>query len=183
MWLVFLISLLFIGFIFSSIEISLNEIVVTEEKQYFKIIIYFKLFSILKIFFLKLDRYGIKIFNKNIPITREKLKSIDKGSFDLLRDLDIKLESVNFVLKVGVIDINLTNIAIVVASTLFPILIRNRIKNKNKNLKYEILPEYDKLKFHFNGKISVSVKLLTFIKLHFKNIKSENTHNKRKIMV
>ncbi len=181
MWLVFLISLLFIGFIFSSIEISLNEIVVTEEKQDFKIIIYFKLFSILKIFFLKLDRYGIKIFNKNIPITREKLKSIDKGSFDLLRDLDIKLESVNFVLKVGVIDINLTNIAIVVVSTLFPILIRNRIKNKN--LKYEILPEYDKLKFHFNGKISVSVKLLTFIKLHFKNIKSENTHNKRKIMV
>ena len=167
--------------IFSSIEISLNEIVVTEEKQDFKIIIYFKLFSILKIFFLKLDRYGIKIFNKNIPITREKLKSIDKGSFDLLRDLDIKLESVNFVLKVGVIDINLTNIAIVVVSTLFPILIRNRIKNKN--LKYEILPEYDKLKFHFNGKISVSVKLLTFIKLHFKNIKSENTHNKRKIMV
>ena len=181
MWLVFLIFLLFIGFIFSSIEISLNEIVVTEEKQDFKIIIYFKLFSILKIFFLKLDRYGIKIFNKNIPITREKLKSIDKGSFDLLRYLDIKLESVNFVLKVGVIDINLTNIAIVVVSTLFPILIRNRIKNKN--LKYEILPEYDKLKFHFNGKISVSVKLLTFIKLHFKNIKSENTHNKRKIMV
>ena len=181
MWLVFLFLILLIGFWLSRVEICLRNVDISEKNYDYKIDISFKLFGILKLFSLKLDRYGLKIFNKKIPISLKNVRKLDKRSLDLLKDLSLNLKKVKFVLKIGIIDVGLTNIAIVLFSTIFPLFIRKRVKPKN--LKYEILPEYNKFCIKFNGKIIVSVRLLNLIKFHFKNKKTEITHTKNKIMV
>lgn len=180
MWLVFLLFILLVGLFLANIEISLNEINLNRENYNFKIVISLKLFGVFKIVSAKLDRFGIRIFNKKVPVSKDKIREFDKESFDLLKDLDLNLKKLKFTLKIGLFDINLTNIAIVIISTIFPFWIR---RAKKKNIKYEILPEYNKVCLYFKGKISVSLKLLRLLKFHFKNKKTEITHNKNKIMV
>ena len=179
MWLVFLLFIFLLGIVFSNIEINLCNIYLLEKNYNFKISISLKLFGIFKILFVDLDRFGIKFFNKKIFFNKSNLlKKIDKETFKLLENLNIKLKKVNFVLKVGLIDIGLTNIAVVIFSTIFPIYINNRIERKK--VKYKILPEYNKLYIDFKGKFIVSMKFFKFIKFYLKNIKTKTTHNKNK---
>lgn len=178
MWLVFLLLILLIGLIFASLEINLNKIDISKDNYNFKIVISLKLFGFFKILFFKLDRFGLKIFNKKINVSRYNLKKIDKKSFNLLKDLDIKLKKVNFSLKIGLVDITLTNFSVILFSSFIPYFVRNRIKNKK--IKYQVLPEYNKFYLYFKGNFAVSIKILTLIKFYFKNIKSETAHNKSK---
>ena len=179
MWLVFLLLILLsIGIILSSVELKLVNINVSEKKYNFKIIISIKIFSFFKILFFSIDRFGIKIFNKKISIKKFKMKKINKEAFELLKSLNVKLKKVNFNMEVGLVDIFLTNFFIILFSTIFPNLIKGRIKSKN--VKYRVLPKYNKFYINFKGKFVISIKLLKLIKFYFKNIKSKNTHNKIK---
>ncbi len=166
MWLVFLLALILIGIIFSRVEVDLREIYITDKDYNFKIIISLKLFGKIKVLFLKLDRFGLKLFGKKLNINTNKIKKIDKDTFKLLKDLKLDLEKVNFNLKIGLIDLTLTNLAIVLFSSLFPNLVRNRLKSEN--LRYEVLPEYNKFYINFKGNFSVTVKLLRLLKINFR---------------
>lgn len=166
MWLVFLLALILIGIIFSRVEVDLREIYITDKDYNFKIIISLKLFGKIRVLFLKLDRFGIKLFGKKLNINTNKIKKIDKDTFKLLKDLKLDLEKVNFNLKIGLIDLTLTNLAIVLFSSLFPNLVRNRLKSEN--LRYEVLPEYNKFYISFKGNFSVTVKLLRLLKINFR---------------
>lgn len=178
MWLVFLLLILLIGLFFANVEVDLQSINVTEKNYNFKIIISLKLFGILKILFVKLDRFGIKIFNKKIDINKKNIKKIDEKNFKLLKDMDIKLEKVNFIAKAGLLDISLTNILVVLISSFIPFLLNGRIKRKK--LKYQVLPEYNKICLYFKGNFAISIKFYKLIKFYFKNIKSKTEHNKSK---
>ena len=179
MWLVFLlVILLLIGIFFSDVEVNLQKINILEKNYNFKIIISLKLFGILKILFIKLDKLGIKILNKKIKINKKNIKKIDKKSFDLLKDMNLKLTKVNFNIKVGLIDITLTNISIILLSSFIPFLLKGRIKRKK--IKYQILPEYNKFYLYFNGNFAISIKLYKLIEFYFKNINLKIEHNKSK---
>ena len=178
MWLVFLLLILIIGIIFLTIEINLSEIILTEKSFNFRIIISLKLFGFLKILFFNLDKNRIQILGKKFNISKYKIKKIDKKVFKLLRDFDIKLKKVVFECKIGILDVGLTNIGVILFSSIFPIIIKNRVSKKDFNFK--VLPEYNKLCFRFRGKFIISLKILTLLKLYFKNIKLKMKHNKNK---
>ena len=152
----------------------------SEKNVDFKVIVSIKLFSVLKVFSFELNRRGIKVFNKNIEykkfITEKDLKKINRQTFEIIKKFNIEFDKIYFTLKIGLIDTSLTNVAIVVLSSIFPILIKGKVKRKN--VKYEILPNYDKLSLDLKGKINISIKGLTLLKLYFKNIKHKIAHNK-----
>lgn len=181
MWLVFLLLFIVLGIVCSSIELNLYKIELTDKKFDFKLIVEFKLFGLFKILQMKLDRDGVKFLNKIITYKEIKLKA-EKDNINIskidFKVLDINLKKVYFKLKVGLLDIALTNIVIVIFSTIFPLFIKSKVKRKD--LRYEIFPEYNKFCLFLNGKISVSIKPKSLIKLYFKNIKKENVQNKSK---
>ena len=178
MWLVFLLLIFMIGIIFSTLEINLSEIFFQEKKFNFKIIISFKLFGFFKVLFLRLDKNRAKILGEKFNISKYKIKKIDKKVFKLLKDFDIKFKKVDFICKIGILDIGLTNIVIVLFSSVFPIIIKDRVARKDFNFK--VFPEYNKLCFKAKGKFIISLKILTLLKLYFKNKKLKMMHNKSK---
>lgn len=183
MWLVFLLLIfLLIGIIFSSVEANLYSINVSERNSNFKISVSWKLFGFFTVLLIHLDKFGMKFFNKKILykkfMKKLEIKKVNKEVLSFFKGLDIKYKKIYFTLKVGLIDVSLTNIAVVVLSSIVPIFLKNRVKQKNMN--YEILPEYHKLDLNFKGKIIISIKSLTLIKLYLKNIKSEMAHTKSK---
>ena len=178
MWLVFLFVLLFIGIIFSKLEINLSKIYFYEKDYNFNITLTLKLFFIIKAISIKLDKNKILLLGKRLNINKYKIRKIDKKIFDLIKDFKIKIKKIDFTCKIGVIDIGLTNFIVILFSTLFPIFVKDRVKRKN--FKFEVLPEYNKLLLDFQGKFIISIKISRLIKLHFKNIKSRFEHNKNK---
>lgn len=178
MWLVFLLLILLISLIFSSIEINLCKIDVIEKNYNYRIIITLKLFGIFKILFIKLDKNRVMFLGKKLDVNKYKIRKIDKELFDLLKSFKIELKKIDFTCKVGLIDIGLTNLLVILFSSIFPIIVKNRIKKEK--FKFKVFPEYNKFCFKFDGKIIISLKTLTIIKLYFKNIKSKMTHNKSK---
>ena len=180
MWLVFFVVCVFMGILLSSIELELVNIDVTEKKCDFKWNILLKIFYFLKIKIFVLDKYGIKFFNKtflykNLILNKSTFK-LNNEIIDLIKKLNIKINKSEFEIYVGLIDITPTNIAVVMFSSIMPCL----LKKNNKKIKYKILPEYNRLHFKFNGKISISISILNLLKFYFKNIKREITHNKYK---
>ena len=178
MWLVFLLIILILGIIFSKIEINLNELYFNEKSYNFKITVALKLFFIIKVISIKLDKNKILLLGKKLKINKFKIRKIDKKVFDLIKSFKIKIRKIDFVCKIGAISISLTNFFVVLFSTLFPIFVKNRVKREN--FKFKVLPEYNKLLLNFSGNFIISIKLLTLIKIHFKNIKSKYEHNKNK---
>lgn len=187
MWLVFLLLILILGILCSTIEASLYRIELTDKKFDLKLVISLKLYGIIKIVHVDCNENGIKFLNKRITykeiILKAKeddlnIKKISIDFFDLLKQADLKFKKMYFTLKVGLLEMSLTNIAIIVFSSIFPIFVKSKVKKQN--LKYDVLPEYNKILIFLRGKINISVKSLNLIKLYFKNIKPQITHNKIK---
>ena len=175
MWLVFLFSILILGIIYSSLEAKIYSINILEKDYNFKVIISFKLFGILKIFSFRLDKIGIHFFSKKIVYKKVDKEKID---FELFKQINLKLKKSYFTLRVGIEDVFLTNIVLVLLSSLIPVYAKEEIKKNN--LKYKILPEYNKICLRLDGKINLSVKVFNLIKLYFKNKTLKFTHNKSK---
>ena len=182
MWLVFLLLILVLGILYSKIEISLYSIDITDNTADFNEIISLKIFGLLKILKIRFNKYGIQVLNKRISykslLSNKNLKKINKQSLKTFERLNISFDKVDFKMKLGLIDMSLTNSVIVVFSSVFPNLIKNRVNMKN--LSYEVLPDYKNFCIKLEGKISLSIRTLTLVKIYFKNIKSENEHNKNK---
>ena len=178
MWLVFLLVIFILGIIFSKIEINLNELYFNEKSYNFKITVALRMFYFIKIISIKLDKNRILLFNKRLKIKKFNVRKIDKKLLELIKSFKIKIRKIDFVCKIGVISISLTNFFVILFSTLFPIFVKDRIKREN--FSFKVLPEYNKLLLDFKGDFIISIKLLTLIKIHFKNIKSKFEHNKNK---
>jgi len=182
MWLVFLLIIVTIGILLAKIEIVLYSVDITEKCMDFNLILYLKLFYFFKILKVRFNRHGLKIINKKIEykelMSKRDFKRFNRQSFEIFKRFNINFNKVNFRLKIGLVDMALTNIVIVVFSSVFPNLVKNKVKRKNLN--YKIFPDYKNFCVKLDGRISVSIKLLSLIKLYLKNIKLENEHNKNK---
>lgn len=188
MWIVFLLFILIIGILSSTIEANLYKLELTEKKFDLKVVMFFKLFGIIKIARVNFNESEIQILNKKITYKEiiEKLKrediKIKKIDFNLVKiffeSININWKKIYFTLKIGLVEMAFTNIVVILFSSLFPFLIKS--KTNNKNFKYEVLPDYNNFCIKFNGRIAISVKFNDLIKLYFKNIKPEITHNKNK---
>ena len=178
MWLVFLFFIL-IGIIFSELKITLLEV-----SKNFKVKVSLNFFKIIPVFIIFLRKEGIYFCGKNISykkfIKNEKVDELKKNikeiildrvrlknkvneQIEILKLVSLKINKINFTLKIGLKDIFLTNEVIVLFSTIIPIYLRNI---NNKKIKYRILPDFNKFKFEFKGKISVSIRFLVFLKLY-----------------
>lgn len=179
MWLVFLFFIILLGITYSSIEVNLYNVSWVEKRFDFKVKLYIKIFGIFKILVFNTTRDGF-VFFKNIKkfSSKKDLKKIYNDYLDILKKFNVKIDKINFDLKIGLLDVALTNLALVILSSIIPFVVKDRVKREN--LKYKIVPDYNKFCFNLNGKISFSMKTLRFVKLYFKNIKQKNAHNKFK---
>ena len=133
MWLVFLLLILLFGILLSKIEFNLYNLDILEKKIDFKADISLKLFCFLRILSIRINNKEIERFNKKIPKVKE------------LKKFHINIDRIRFKAKIGLLDMGLTNIVIIIFSSVFPNLIKKRIKRKK--LKYEIIPDYKNLCF------------------------------------
>lgn len=181
MWLVFFVVILIFGIYFSSIEAKLYNIYLTEKKSNYNVKLIFKLFRFFSIFSINLDNSGIKILGQKILYSQKfkNKRKIDENILELFfKDNNVVLKKFDIIIKIGLIDRALTNIVIVLISSIFPFYIKKRIDRKD--LKYNIFPSYNKLLFEMKGNINITIKTSIFVKKFFKNIKSKITHNKNK---
>ncbi|MBR2290023.1 MAG: hypothetical protein IJ867_05410 [Clostridia bacterium] len=182
MWLVFLLLIVILGILFSKIEANLYSVQITEKNADFKAVVSLKFFGILKIFNVYLNKTGLRFLNKKIAyqeiMSKREIKKVNKEALEMLKDFQMKLDKIDFTVKIGLMDMTLTNIAIVVLSGVLPVILQNRVKEKNR--KYEILPDYQNLCLELKGRITISIKFLVLLKIYFKNRKTEIVHNKNK---
>jgi hypothetical protein len=187
MWLVFcFIGFIILGIIFSKIEITLKNIVLNQTKQDFLIELKILFFGFIKICTVNFKNnefiiYGKRISYKQILSSKEfkRLKlDFKKTNFNEVinnfKKLKPKISIVKFLLKIGFGEMFLTQIFIVIISTILPLLTRLKIFEINfKKIDYRILPEFNKLGLEFSGKLNIEFKTFEIIKL-LVNKKIEN---------
>ena len=180
MWLVFLSFFFLVGIFYSKIELNVKYIFISPKDVHAEIPVWFKWWGILPVFKLYLNQAGIRIGNYEISygklISKRKMTVFNRKLLENWKH--IKFDKLIFTLKIGLEDAFLTNIVIVVLSTTLPFLIYGKVKRKN--VKYEILPEYDKVQLQLLGEIKISLTISQLLKHDWQNIKSKMTHNKNK---
>ena len=167
MWLVFLFFvLILLGIIFSNINITLRKIDISLKEFDFNIEVSFLLFKFLKIINIKLNKNWFIIFGKKIRIDKLKKDKLSlKEVLKMITELEAKLCEVNFNLKVGGGSMTLTILLVVIISTLTTIVLE---KNKLKKSNYQILPEFNKFEFLFNGELKFRIKTSKILKMWYK---------------
>ena len=183
MWLVFLIAIIFIGLFFSKIEIIFSKFEFYKRSLDYDILFIIKVFGVLPIFTVKVCNDSFRVFGKNYSNKKRfdilkidmYIKRIQKifsdKDFDIMdakRKLEffknIKLESADIDVKIGLEDIFLTNSFVVLISYLLSLFFKEKIDKKNfKHIKYRILPEFNEVKFIANGKMKFYVSTRAFL--------------------
>ena len=180
MWLVFLSLFFFVGIFYSKIELNVKYIFISPKDIHMEIPVWFKWWGILPIFKLYLNQTGIRIGNYKISygklISKRKMTVFNRNLLENWKH--IKFDKLVFTLKIGLEDIFLTNISVVAIATILPFLICDKVKRKN--VKYEILPEYDKVQLQLLGEIKILLSISQLLKYDWQNIKSKMAHNKNK---
>lgn len=182
MWLVFLFLILILLIIISSLELNLYQINIYKKKNDFRADLKIKIFGILKLTIIKFDENEIKVLNYRFKyskfISKKYIQKINEKTINLIKMLNIKFDKIFFTLKIGLIDVTLTNFAIIIFSAVFPNFIKNKVKREN--IKYDVFPKYNVFCLNLDGRITISFRILKLIKLYFKNIQIKNEHNKIK---
>ena len=181
MFLVFSFFVFFLIIIYSKTEIDLYYINIKKNKINVNAKIYITFFKIIKFAIVKFESNTIKILFKKIDFKKIKIRTsfkTYKEKIYKIKNFKFKFESVLFNLKIGLINRNITNLAIVIISCIFPIFLRNRLNNKV--VKYKIFPNYEDLCLELNGKISVSIENIELFKSLLKYIKIRFEHNNNK---
>lgn len=190
MWLVFLfLILILLGIVFFRIEIVLKKIVLNKNTQDFKLNINFMFFGFIKVFCVHLDKEGIKFFNKKILyenlMSKEKFEHLKldiekvgfKETLQIIKELKLKINTAKFSLRLGLGEIFLTNILVVIVSSLISVLYGIKgIEVKLKNINYKVLPDFNKVSLLFEGRFCLSFKGFEVIKLFFKNYYGKKKH-------
>jgi branched-subunit amino acid transport protein AzlD len=169
MWLVFLFFILFLfGIIFLKIKIIIFKVYIDKKTIDYKILIKIYLWRVIPFLILNLNKnsvsfFGIKIRNNQI-INNKIIKKLKKKIFSqklnikdqirILKKANLKIEESNFILKIGAPDILFTNILVVLISSVIPIALKYKNEDIQK-IRYKILPEFNKLKIDFSGKITI----------------------------
>lgn len=170
MWLVFLLIFFTIVIFNSKFEIVIYEVNISDKKTIIKLKIFLKLLNFLKIFLLNVSK-------KDFDFLKNKYNK-------QISSFDIKLEKIDFNLKIWIINHLISSIAVAIISGVIPNIIRERIDWKNLN--YSILPynmsenAKTSIKIDLKGKVSFSMKSKELIKLYLKNKYFINWHNKEK---
>lgn len=175
MWLVFLFLIFIFVIAFSKAEINLYSINIHEKKINFRADLKLKIFGLLKIVLVRFSDKETRVLR---VISRNSIKAVNKDDFEFIKKLNIQIDKILFDMKIGLIDVSFTNVAIIIFSTIFPKIIKNMVKMEN--VKYKVFPKYDQLCLEVKGKISFSFRIMELIKLYYENIKKKNEHNKSK---
>jgi len=195
MWLVFLFLILIVlQILFLRVNIVLKNIVINKNSKDFKIDIDFMLFGIIRIFCVHLNKYGVKFLNKKFKyenfISKEKIEhlklDIEKLDFKqplkVIKDMKIKISTAKFSLKLGLGEIFLTNIFVVIVSSLISGLCAIiGVKANLKNIDYKILPEFNKMNLEFKGNFILSFRFFELIKLVLKKYYEKKKRDSKSI--
>jgi len=180
MWLVFLLGFFLVGLFYSRIELNIKSVLISLKEIHMEIPIWFQWWGIVPVFKLYLNPSGIRIGNHRISyarlISKRKMEVFNEQLLENWKN--IKFHRFVFTLKIGLKDVFLTNMAIVTIATILPFLIHDKVKREN--VKYEILPKYDKVQLELEGEIKISLAIYQLFKYDRQNIKSKIAHNKNK---
>lgn len=164
--------LLTILFIFSSIEIHIQNIKISSyelskihlNKDY-KIIITLKIFNKLSFLKVNLGRTQLeekKLLNKIEQRVIKKSDDFKNGLFKILKLIKLsKVEHLNLNVKIGIEDAAINAIIVGIISTVIPILLRNNLE-ENKAF-WEIKPIYNHNSLKINLDTTISFKLLNIL--------------------
>ncbi len=190
---------LLIGIFFSLIlafltsKLKINVLYLQKEKNSFpisfKVKIGFYLFGFVKLFGIIFQEDGFHVLCFSFPYNKLK---IDQDSIKILKDfsvvdffklLNMKLDKLNFQLKIGSEDMILTVFSVFAISTFLSILsAKNRKQINLKNFYYKITPVYHtnlldfKISLKISIKISHIIRTLSFIKKRPKQTKDYHFH-------
>lgn len=150
LWLILFVFLFFILIVFSKIKISIENIKFTSYKvnnrhlqEDYKVEIKLYILKIIRVLNIRITKDKLeKSKFKNIE-TKLLIKDMkmDINILDVLKQLDIDLEKLDFKFQVGTENAAFTSILFGLISSLIPILLRNKISNI-KEQKIEVIPIY-----------------------------------------
>lgn len=180
MQIIFVCILIFIlGIIFSKIKISIEKIELNMSKITFRVKVGFYLFGLIKIFTIECNEIGIKIFGKNIPYKKFLKVNIDKYILEHLKkkdvieleEMNVKIDSANFTLKLGTEDLFVTVFLVTLIASIIPQFVRKQLNHKK--IHYKILPEFNKNEIYYEGQVAISLKTICIIS----TLKENNKRN------
>ena len=148
----------------------------------FKIKIKVYSFKILKLIEITLTEKGMKVFRKEKEykykfsellkriLEKENQKILDILSIENLRNLNFKIKSLDFKLKIGVVENMLTTFLVTILSTIISSIFafKRGMYNKDK-FSYEIYPEFDKFYFDIKLNLKLEIKSNGIYKFMFNN--------------
>ena len=187
---IILIILLFIlcGMISSKIKLFLDDVEINNIAQDNSLVkrldgklnIYW--FGLVKIISLRFDKsiltkYTLEDFINN-KANEKIVKAFQISDFKIL---DIKLEKLSFISKIGTEDVRITSFVVFALSSFLTFLVSKNIKkNTVKNYKYKLTPIYlNKNVFSFKLNCIISVKTVNIIYMLFRMMKRSVGNNGR----
>lgn len=189
MWLVF-IFIIILGIITIRIRVNIIKIVVNGNEINFKVKVDIMIFGLIKICSIYFFKDYFKIFHKKLFymdfIDKSRLKRLKEDARNIkiskiknwISLIELKMIKVKFNLKIGFEDIFISNFLVVILSIFIAISLSNNVNKKNqKKVKYQILPEFNKNEFNYNGNIIFVFKLKNVILIYYKNRKKKKVHN------
>ena len=176
---------------FFTSKLKVNIVYLQKEKSTFhvkfKIKVGFYLFGFVKLFGITLQENGIYFLGFTLPyhdlkIEQESIKLLNNFSVvDILKSLNIKLDKLNFQLKIGSEDMILTVFSVFAISTFLSIVSAHNRKHINlKKFYYKITPIYNTNLLDFSISLKICIKIFPLLQTLFsikQNIKQTKKYH------
>ena len=183
----FVVILLIILTILSTVKIKINNLEAMNQKEFahnYKVEIALELFGKIKWLKFKLNENKLKKLSTKMHLERIDIKQLEKDLklADIKEILGIrpKISYMNLALKVGVDDVLLTTYLVPIISTFLAILLPYAVESENiKNIKYKIEPVYNNFFYSVKLDITLDIKIISAIKWEFKLYQNKKTQEKK----
>ena len=151
-------------------DITLKKVLANKNNIEIRANVKIFLYGFIKVFSININKDGIEFFGNKILYKtffkpekmeklRKKLKNLNFKNLDnVTKKMNIKINSIKFILKIGTEDIFITNFLVVIISSIIANLIRKKISIVDiKNVNYRVLPEFNKNEIYFEGDTVIRV--------------------------
>lgn len=190
----FVVILLIILTILSTVKIKINNLEVMSPKKFahnYKVEIALELFGKIKWLKFRLNENKLKKLSAKMHLERIDIKQLERDLklADIKEILGIrpKISYMNLALKVGVEDILLTTYLVPIISTFLSVLLPYAVESENiKNVKYKIEPVYNRFFYSVKLDIIIDIKIISALNCAFRlyqNKKIQEQKNKIKCNV
>ena len=181
----FVVILLIILTILSTVKIKINNLEAMNQKEFahnYKVEL--ELFGKIKWLKFKLNENKLKKLSTKMHLERIDIKQLEKDLklADIKEILGIrpKISYMNLALKVGVDDVLLTTYLVPIISTFLAILLPYAVESENiKNIKYKIEPVYNNFFYSVKLDITLDIKIISALNCAFKLYQNKKTQEKK----